>query len=132
MGVDLILLPVDTEEADGTLICSRWFYLDMRCVVDRFLDIERYPVVGKVYWPIESIPAPLGALLPPNLPWPNGHPIMFGMATVSPITYVLAKDVRQSFVSNPQALDDVNDFEIAAIAYVSSLYDTTKVLLYWC
>lgn len=132
MGVDLMLLPVDTEKEDGTLICSRWFILDLSFVIARIHDIEKQPVVGRVYWPIEPIPTAVLSLLPAGIPWPDGQPLMFGLATQNPIFYVLAKDVRKVFEVDPIPADEINDFEKAAIAYISSLFDTTKILLHWC
>lgn len=129
MGVDLTLLPVDWVTKEGDFVCLRSFDLDRNCVIDKFSNIKRYPISGRVYWPIEPMPAEVQKLMPTDDPITGGplQGAMFGWATEQDLRYVYAKDIRQAF----ENLREGNDYERAAIAYISNLFDRTEVILYW-
>ena len=124
MGVDLTLLPVAYETDEGDLICLHAFDLDLNAVIAPFWDMKRGRHHGKVFWPIEQQAeeaAPWGAYI--GGPLQNSR---FGWATTEP-SFVLAGEVRQVFAALGDVLAEANDFERAAIAYISALEPSTKV-----
>jgi hypothetical protein len=133
VGVDLTLLPALHETDTGDLVCPIAFDLDLRAVIDPFLGIERHRPAGRVFWPIEKIPDGEVSLWESwrDAPYVGGllQYSMFGWATED-LRYVLAGDIRTAFAGLADVLSEVNDFERAAIAYVSALEPQTKVVLY--
>jgi hypothetical protein len=134
MGVDLTLLPVEEETADGSLICNLWFYLDLSLIIAPFVSMQRTAVSGNVFWPIERVPQFVIETLPQDAPLMTflGEFVMFAIATKPDLEFVYAEDVRRAFENNVVDMDEVNDFERAAIAYISNLDGRKKIVLYWC
>ena len=126
MGVDLTLLPVSYVTNEGDLICLHAFDLDLNAVIAPFWDMKRGRHHGKIFWPIEKESqdvAPWGAYIGGLLQ--NSR---FGWATTEP-SFVLAGEVRQAFAALGHVLAEANDFERAAIAYISALEPSTKVFV---
>jgi hypothetical protein len=134
VGVDLALLPVDEVTSDGDFICNLWFYLDLNCLIDPFVSLPRYPVSGKVFWPIEPVPQRMLEQLPQNTPFMRfmGEPVVFASATEPDLKFVYVEDIRRAFEDSAVDISEANDFERAAIAYVLNLDDRKQVVLYWC
>lgn len=134
MGVDLSLLPALHETDAGDLVCPLAFDLDLSTVITPFLDIERHRPSARVFWSIEPVPDGDPVWWGP---WEGAPPVggplqysMFGWASVD-TEYVLAGDVRKTFSARADLLDDINDTERAAIAYICALDPATKVVLHW-
>jgi hypothetical protein len=128
MGVDLTLLPVSHVTDEGDMICLHAFDLDLSDVIAPFWEMKRGRHHGRIFWPIEKASddaAPWSAA-----PYIGGQlqNSRFGWATES-ASFVLAGDVQQTFAALVDLLADANDFERAAIAYVSALEPSTKVFV---
>ena len=128
MGVDLTLLPVSYETNEGVLICLHAFQLELSSVKDPFLTMQRQWHHGKLFWPVEEAGddvVPWGAAPYIGTPLQNSR---FGWATKEQ-PFVLASDIQKTFAALSDVLEEVNDFERAAIAYVSALFPSTKVFV---
>ncbi|MFZ6679411.1 hypothetical protein [Undibacterium sp. Tian12W] len=133
MGVDLCLVPVDFEHANGELTCTKGFELDFRAVIDPFLEMERHSYPGaKVYWPFVPVPKNILEQLPFDLPHiggPYGH-VMFGKAVEKEFLYIFAKDVKKAYPPERLRSVDMNDYERAGLSYITCLHDEVKVFIF--
>lgn len=127
LSVDLTLLPVAYEN-DSELICLHAFQLQLSFVKDPFLDMKRQWHHGKIFWPIEEASDQV-------VPWSAAPYIggalqnsRFGWATKEQ-PFVLASEVQKAFATLAEVLAEANDFERAAIAYISALEPSTKVFV---
>ena len=131
MGVDLTLLPVSREHENGDLVCDHAFNLDLNIVVRLVLDLEMQSTSATVYWPIAHSPESIRALLPKS-PTRGGpqEDCLFGRSEHKHHRYVLAKDIKGLWETRGDVLDEANDFERAAFAFISNLDEQTKVLVH--
>jgi hypothetical protein len=128
LGVDLTLLPVSYETNEGDLICLHAFQLELSRVKTPFMEMTRQWHHGKIFWPIESASDDV-------IPWCAAPYIggslqnsRFGWAT-NEQPFVIASEVQKAFAALADVLAEVNDFERAAIAYISALEPSTKVFV---
>jgi hypothetical protein len=128
LGVDLTLLPVSYETDEGGLICLHAFNLELRSVKAPFLGMKREWHHGKIFWPIEQ--ASEGAVPWRAAPYIGGflQGSRFGWAPEEQ-QFVLASEVQQTFSALADVLVEANDFERAAVAYISALEPSTKVFV---
>ncbi len=133
MGVDLCLVPVDFEDGNGDLICTKGFELDLNAVIAPFDEMKRHRYPGaKVYWPFVPVPKNILEQLPSDLPHiggPYGHK-MFGMAVEKELHYIYAKDVKKAYPPERLKSVDMNDYERAGLSYINCLHDEVKVIIF--
>lgn len=133
MGVDVTLLPVSYESDNGELVCDHAFNLDLNAVVGLVLELPKLCTYAAVYWPIAQLPDEIVALLPDckfRGPWesPYQNPC-FGRSEEKDHRYVFARDIKRVWETRGDVLDEANDSERAAFAYIGNLDEATKVLI---
>lgn len=128
MGVDLTLLPVSYETDEGVLICLHAFDLELSSAKAPFLGMKRQWHHGKIFWPVEQ--ASEGAVPWGVAPYIGGslQNSRFGWAAEEQ-PFVLASEVQKTFSALAAVLAEANDFERAAVAYISALEPSTKVFV---
>ena len=116
MGLDLTLLPIDSERVDEASAYSVLDFTRQNWLFALISNLPRNQL--KVRFLSEY-----------------GDAGEFGETTADdPLNYCLAGDLRrlwEQLRSDPQKFREINHSNRAALAYCSELTDETKIVLYW-